>query len=378
LTEALPKLSGDMPEVLRGRDLEGVLLGYQQRSLLLCSSTPLAVIEKSRRIGLTWALAALAVLGAAKQKSAGGKNTFYIGYNLDMAREFVATCAMWAEAFGYAGAQVGEELFEDGKGRPVQAFRIEFGSGFKIVALPSSPRSLRGMQGQIILDEAAFHDELEEMIKAAMAMLIWGGQVVVVSTHDGVANPFNLLLDEVRAGRRKGEALTITFDQAIATASTSGCAWSRRSRADRRGQARLDRRHPRLLRRGRRGGAGLHPAAGAGSLAQAGGPRRRRARRRRQARALRRRPDVRRPRRGPPPRRRVIWGFELVGDVLWLRDRYEERNGVTFAAQDQAADDLFQPAAWPPTGSTRPAWARRSSRTSSAATASTASRARCC
>jgi phage FluMu gp28-like protein len=121
LTEALPKLSGDMPEVLRGRDLEGVLLGYQQRSLLLCSSTPLAVIEKSRRIGLTWALAALAVLGAAKQKSAGGMNVWYMGYDLDMAREFVDTCAMWAEAFGYRRrGQVDEELFEDDKG---QAFR---------------------------------------------------------------------------------------------------------------------------------------------------------------------------------------------------------------------------------------------------------------
>jgi phage FluMu gp28-like protein len=32
------------------------------------------------------------------------------------------------------------------------------------------------------------------VIKSAMALLIWGGQVVV-STHDGVANPFNLLIE---------------------------------------------------------------------------------------------------------------------------------------------------------------------------------------
>jgi phage FluMu gp28-like protein len=40
--------------------------------------------------------------------------------------------------------------------------------------------------------------------------------VVVVSTHDGVDNPFNGLLNDVRAGKRKGQTLTITFDDAIA------------------------------------------------------------------------------------------------------------------------------------------------------------------
>ena len=87
----------------------------------------------------------------------------------------------------------------------VQAFRLKFASGFKIVALPSVPRALRGKQGLVIIDEAAFHKDLAEVLKAAVALLMWGGQVVVVSTHDGSANPFNLLLDDIRAN---GEATT--------------------------------------------------------------------------------------------------------------------------------------------------------------------------
>ena len=68
-----------------------------------------------------------------------------------------------------------------------------------MVALPSVPRALRGKQGLVIVDEAAFHGELAEVIKSALALLMWGGQVVIVSTHNGVANPFNLLLDDVSA-----------------------------------------------------------------------------------------------------------------------------------------------------------------------------------
>ena len=88
-------------------------------------------------------------------------DTLYIGYNLDMAREFIDCCAMWAKAFddGADDAGVAEFLFDDGPTRRSQAFRIRFASGFEIVALASRPRSLRGRQGYVIIDEAAFHED---------------------------------------------------------------------------------------------------------------------------------------------------------------------------------------------------------------------------
>lgn len=316
-----------------------ILFGYQKKSILLCSASPLVVIEKGRRIGLTWALAAHAVMEASKRL---GKNAFYIGYNLEMAREFIDACAAWAEALGEAAAAMDEELFDPARGeQPVKAFRITFASGFKIVALPSKPRSLRGMQGMVILDEAAFHDELEEMLKAALALLVWGGNVIVVSTHDGVDNPFNRLLDEIRAGRRKGAWLTITFEDALRdglyericertgrTPTPEGKReWAAEIRAfygDAAGEE-LD-----CIPRAGRGSlikpeylaACEHPDAGkpeiyGGGLVFIGR-------------------DVARRRDGA-----IIWGFEQVGDVLWLRDRYEE-HGSTFAHQDAYFDDLFK------------------------------------
>jgi phage FluMu gp28-like protein len=199
--------------------LPDVLLSYQKERLLATAAHQLVVDEKSRRIGATWGEGADAVLTSGAQKSAGGMDTLYIGYNLDMAREFIDVCAMWARAFSPACSAVAEFLFteDDGHGaeHAIKAFRITFASGFEIVALSSRPRSLRGRQGFVILDEFAFHDDAAELLKAAIALLIWGGKVLVISTHNGADNPFNELLTEIRSGKRRGKPVRTTFDDAL-------------------------------------------------------------------------------------------------------------------------------------------------------------------
>ncbi|HDS2391829.1 TPA: hypothetical protein QIC81_004988, partial [Escherichia coli] len=59
-----------------------VLLPYQQR--WVADASPLKVIEKSRRTGITWAEASDNVLTAASSAPAGGMNVYYIAYNQDM------------------------------------------------------------------------------------------------------------------------------------------------------------------------------------------------------------------------------------------------------------------------------------------------------
>lgn len=197
-------------------DLPAVLLPYQADLLQTTAHYSFVVCEKSRRIGMTWAVAADAVLTSGAAKPAGGMDTLYIGFNLDMAREFIDTAAMWAKAFIPAASAVQEFLFKDQRNgeedRDILAFRIKFASGFEIVALTSKPRSLRGRQGYVIFDEAAFHEELDEMLKAANALLMWGGRVLVISTHDGDANPFNILVRQVQAGERGETAKVVRVD----------------------------------------------------------------------------------------------------------------------------------------------------------------------
>ena len=203
--------------VAPGATLDAILLGYQQRLLATTTAHRVTVVEKSRRTGATWGVAAQAVITSASSRDAGGMDSLYIGYNLDMAREFIDCAAMWARAFdqemGVAG--VAEFLFDDGADKSISAFRIRFASGFEIVALASRPRSLRGRQGFVIIDEAAFHDDLDGVLQAALALLIWGGRVLVISTHNGEDHPFNRLVKDIRGGRRGYGFVRFDFDDAL-------------------------------------------------------------------------------------------------------------------------------------------------------------------
>lgn len=207
-----------MPAVIAEVGLPKVLLPYQARGVaLLDSGAQVLFVEKSRRIGYTWGLAAYAVLRAGRQRSAKGMDVMYISYAREMTREFVDACAMWARAFSIAAGAAEEVLFEHGDGdKAINAFRIKFASGFEIMALSSAPRSLRGKQGCVIIDEAAMVDDLGALLKSAMAFTMWGGQVVVCSTHLGAENRFNTEIQDILAGRSpRYHHLRIDFDEAL-------------------------------------------------------------------------------------------------------------------------------------------------------------------
>lgn len=194
-------------------DTPDVLLPYQQEAIKLARSTKLFVCEKSRRTGLSYAFAADAVLQAAD--GLRGSDVYYIAYNLTITREFISYVGDFAKAFQTISAPK-EFLYDDGGGENIKAFRVDFPSGYSVVALTSKPRSLRGIQGVVIIDEAAFHDDLGELLKAALAMGLWGGRVVVISTHNGADNPFNELIEEIRSGKKLGIVQRVTFERARA------------------------------------------------------------------------------------------------------------------------------------------------------------------
>jgi phage FluMu gp28-like protein len=234
ITPAMRQLAADSDYKWEAR-APAVLLPYQQD--WLADQAKVKVCEKSRRIGLSWAEACDDTLYAA---STNGQDVWYIGYTKDMAIEFILDCAQWAAHFqSVADAiEIEEDVFLEGEEKKsVFAFSIKFASGNRITALSSQPRNLRGKQGRVVLDEAGFHQSQAEILKAAMALLIWGGSLRVISTHDGDTNPFNELIKDIRAGRFPYSVHRITFDDALAQGLfrriclRTGQAWSAEGQA---------------------------------------------------------------------------------------------------------------------------------------------------
>lgn len=189
-----------------------VFLPYQKK--WLADKAAVKVVEKSRRVGLTWAQAHDDTLLAATS-GRYGMDILYISFNQDMTREYIEACAEWAKRLQIVAGKVNEDVFRDGDEREIKAFRIDFASGRKILALSNRPSNLRGKQGRVIIDEAAFVEDLPELLKAALALLMWGGQVIIISTHNGADNPFNQLVQDVRAGVLPYSLHRITLDDAL-------------------------------------------------------------------------------------------------------------------------------------------------------------------
>ena len=189
--------------------IDSVLLPYQKK--WVADKSAVKFYEKSRRIGVTWAEALDNVLTACSNK---GMDVWYIGYNKDMAKEYIDTCADWAKKLNQAVSNIYDnELVDEDK--KILSYSITFHSGFKITALSGRPSNLRGKQGKAVIDEAAFHDDLEETLKAALAFLIWGGSVAVISTHNGEDSIFNEYIKDIRAGRLSYSLHRTTFDDAV-------------------------------------------------------------------------------------------------------------------------------------------------------------------
>ncbi|MCY4431578.1 MAG: hypothetical protein OXC11_14465, partial [Rhodospirillales bacterium] len=187
------------------------LLPYQVRWVQ--DGSRLKVIEKSRRIGASWAEAYDAVMHTADSSG----NAYYQSYNQEMTRGFIDDCAGWARSLQVGADAVGEAILRDGN-RDVKAFRIGIASGKEIVAMTSAPRAFRskGRPGDLaIVDEAAFVDDLQEVIKSALAFLVWGGRAHILSTHNGEGNPFAVLCRDIREGVQPGSLHRVTFADAL-------------------------------------------------------------------------------------------------------------------------------------------------------------------
>lgn len=222
----IPRNPDDIPgEFPRGSDIpddldplaDGVLMEHQAD--WIADESTLKICAKGRRTGITFAEALDCTLIAAAKRSAGGQNVFYIPDTKPKGREFIGYAAHFARTVSKEMLTIEDGVFidqlKDGTTRNISSYIIKFASGFRIEALSSRPENIRGLQGTVVIDEAAFHRDVKEVIDAVGALLIWGGKIRIISSHNGVRSPFNELIKEAQAKKNGFKVHTYSFGDAV-------------------------------------------------------------------------------------------------------------------------------------------------------------------
>lgn len=180
-------------------------LPYQERWIR--DTSRFKVLEKSRRIGATYAQSYEDVVDAAK---APGLDVWFSSADKSAAYEYILYCGQWAKMFDLAAKDLGEIVIDDQD--DVKAYTVEFANGKRINALSSNPKAFRSKGGKLVLDEFAFHKQPEEMWKAAMPIITWGFPVRVLSTYNGKGNRYYRIVQqakEAQSSKRKAERQNI-------------------------------------------------------------------------------------------------------------------------------------------------------------------------
>ena len=172
--------------------------------------SPLAIGEKSRRIGWTWCQA----LGAVLDRVEGRGNYYHSSADMTASVEFIQDCRQWAEMINaVAKISDGVEVIGDDA---ITTQTMTFGNGTKIVAGSSNPKFFRSKGGAAGLDEFAFHRDGRELYKAAHATaMFWGHPLRIWSTHNGPGSYFNQMIQAAKFGKLKASLHKVTVIDAV-------------------------------------------------------------------------------------------------------------------------------------------------------------------
>jgi phage FluMu gp28-like protein len=186
-------------------------LAYQRE--WLADDSRLKICEKSRRIGWTYVQAYEDVRDAAKSKAEGGMDVWFTSADISAAREYIRYCEQWAKLLDVAASDLGEVVIDEDD--DIKALVIEFASGFRINALSSNPKGFRSKGGKVVIDEFAFHENADDLWKAASPSITWGFPIRVFSSHNGKGTRFYRMAEEAKQPGSKWSHHKVTLLDAI-------------------------------------------------------------------------------------------------------------------------------------------------------------------
>lgn len=176
----------------------------------------LKIVEKSRRVGLTYVQSYEDMLDAARADNP--IDVWFSSADESAAKEYILYVAQWARIFNIAATDLGETVIS--KNDDIKALTVQFANGKRINALSSNPKAFRSKGGKLVLDEFAFHADQEAMWKAARPIITWGFPARILSTYNGKGNRYYRMVSEAKKALAEGRdppwsLHTITFEQAV-------------------------------------------------------------------------------------------------------------------------------------------------------------------
>lgn len=159
----------------------------------IADTSPIALWRKSRRIGADWAEAYRCVAAVMRGR---GMDVTYASNKEANAREWIEYVKHFARLFGAAiEATTGVEYLGSDE---LLTFRVEFPRtaqrrAVTVRAMSSNPNAARGLDGDIVLSELAWHPQPEAMYDAAAPVTMLGGMIRILSSPNTEGDFFERL-----------------------------------------------------------------------------------------------------------------------------------------------------------------------------------------
>lgn len=166
------------------------------------------LLEKSRRIGGTFVQSWEDVDDCV---TTDGLKVWFSSADLSAGKEYVGYCEDWVRKLnasakildGTKNGDLDGAVFAD-EDKDITTQRVMFKNGSSINVLSSNPKAFRSKGGKVVWDEAAHHENADQMWKAAQPVAAWGFGIRVLSTHNGVKSTFNQIIKKIAKGEMRG------------------------------------------------------------------------------------------------------------------------------------------------------------------------------
>lgn len=164
------------------RDLSGLTRRvnlYDYQRYWIDDKSALKIATKSRRIGFSFAEGLDDCLSCLERD---GHTVIVLSRGDRQSKEFIEnSVAPHVRAANAVATFMDERIPET----DIQSRVARFGNGSRIIALPANPDTARSYEGDVVLDEYAFHKDARKISEAIIPSITRGFRVKIISTPNG-------------------------------------------------------------------------------------------------------------------------------------------------------------------------------------------------